>query len=432
MRRGAVTGIVLAVAVLLARPAAAGAQEGYPGPQEEPLRWSLTEGLRYEDRARGITSHLGGIFALDYVDYDSRNQRDSEFRFGRAVIVLDGTYGEDFSWRGELDLLGVETEYGFDELWGSFEFRPGMRLTAGLLEIPLGAESSIPEEDLSFTNYAFPAYLDHRTDWAVRLDGELNGGALYYDVTLALGEAFDRFGQRREDPQVSARVVFYPFSAEGPASHIGEAVLPLAGVFAGLGAAYTPSFRGELDIATPADSKVFHLPELRAGSSRFFHVSGGADLLFVRVMGDLVRGGLMDLDTPQGERDLDDQITAWQLQVSWMVTGETYDTRPYRLRDGRPKPFPAQPIWPAVEGEGWGALELAARYSNADVDREFFDLGFTDYNTSSQEFRSITGAVSWYPTPNARATIEVIRSIVDDDPAELGGQGRDTTVIFRV
>ena len=51
------------------------------------------------------------------------------------------------------------------------------------------------------------------------------------------------------------------------------------------------------------------------------------------------------------------------------------------------------------------------RYSNGDIDRDFFDLGFTDYVHSSQEFRSFTAAVNWYPVRNLKVGAAVTRTI---------------------
>jgi hypothetical protein len=83
------------------------------------------------------------------------------------------------------------------------------------------------------------------------------------------------------------------------------------------------------------------------------------------------------------------------------------------------------------------------RYSNGDIDRDFFRFGFTDYTVSSQEFRSFDVAVNWYPFANLKAALQVVRTLADSTsrdplggggqgPEELSGQGRDTSLFLRL
>ena len=84
------------------------------------------------------------------------------------------------------------------------------------------------------------------------------------------------------------------------------------------------------------------------------------------------------------------------------------------------------------EKSGPGAFELALRYSNADIDRDFFLLGFTNYATSSQEFRVLSGALNWYPVRNVRVTFQVDRTIADQQPFAFGNGDRDTSYVIRL
>jgi phosphate-selective porin len=115
-----------------------------------------------------------------------------------------------------------------------------------------------------------------------------------------------------------------------------------------------------------------------------------------------------------------------------MISGEPYDSRPFRQRDGRAGPFPARPLWGDTDQpRGWGAWELAARYSNGDIARELSDLGYVDFSEASQEFRSMVGALNWFPSEDLRFTLQVVRTIADQFPQSFGNQGRDTSWVFR-
>ena len=106
-------------------------------------------------------------------------------------------------------------------------------------------------------------------------------------------------------------------------------------------------------------------------------------------------------------------------------------SRPFRLRQGRFREVPRRPLYLAPE-TGFGAVELSLRYANGDIDREFFELGMTDFTTSSQEFRTFATAVNWYATRNLRVSLQVARTIADQRPRAFDSHGRDTSVLIRV
>ncbi|MDY6973505.1 MAG: porin [Thermodesulfobacteriota bacterium] len=396
------------------------------------LEASITEGVVREGPQGYPRIHLGGLIALDFLNYDSRNARHSGFRLDRALVVLDGSLCPKETWRLAGDLKGVDTRYGLDEAWFSHEAKRWLRVTTGLIKIPLGVEYSIGEARIPFVGYAFPSFLDGRTDLGVRMDGEIREGLFSYDLTVAAGEGFDLFGQKRDDPQVSARVVVYPFrNADGSFNGLGCNIPVISGIFMGGACSYTPSFDGHLDVANPLRNKLFNTRRLDADSSRFFHFCFGIDAGPFRIYAEKVQGSLFDLKTEGGEEDLEDQITAWEVAFSWMVTGEHYDSRPFRRRERR-KDLPAKPFGTRQDARDFGALEVAVRYSNADIDRDFFEFNLTDYTLSSQEFRAFTAAVNWHPTGNVRVTAEVVRTIADQDPEVFDFQGRDTSCVLRL
>ena len=84
------------------------------------------------------------------------------------------------------------------------------------------------------------------------------------------------------------------------------------------------------------------------------------------------------------------QHTAWQIQGSWVLTGEDagYDgvtpRRPFDPRNGH-----------------WGALQLVARYSELDVNNAAFPL-FSDPDTSASSAHAWSVGLNWYLNRNLR------------------------------
>ncbi len=77
-------------------------------------------------------------------------------------------------------------------------------------------------------------------------------------------------------------------------------------------------------------------------------------------------------------------------------------------------------------------IELAFRYSNADIDRDLFDLGVTTYDPSSQETRTLTAALAAYLAPLTRLTLGWVGVIADHELTPFGGTGRDSSFVLRL
>ena len=95
-----------------------------------------------------------------------------------------------------------------------------------------------------------------------------------------------------------------------------------------------------------------------------------------------------DVATPVGP---DLQFTGYNLTGSWAVTGEM---RPYNRRRGLFQPLPiARP----VDADGWGALELAARYSTLDLN---------DGPVQGGEMDVYSLGVNWWLTPTMQFSMD--------------------------
>ena len=83
------------------------------------------------------------------------------------------------------------------------------------------------------------------------------------------------------------------------------------------------------------------------------------------------------------------QHQAWQLAAGWVLTGEEASFRGV-----------VQPAAPFASGQqGWGALELTARYGRLVIDDAAFPL-FASTATSAQAARSWGVALNWYLNRN--------------------------------
>jgi phosphate-selective porin len=78
-----------------------------------------------------------------------------------------------------------------------------------------------------------------------------------------------------------------------------------------------------------------------------------------------------------------------------------------------------------------GCLEIAFRYSNADIDRSLFNFGLTSYGVSTQEVRTATLNLNWYPEDGLAISGGWVKTIADQELGTLGDTDRDSSFFLR-
>lgn len=287
-----------------------------------------------------------------YVHVDGRFFVDDEERPGvdtllvrRARPILEGTVYRMFDFRIMADLAGSSTS--LQDAWVEAKFSPAVRLRAGKFKPPVGLERLQSVTDAAFVESALPTALVPNRDVGLQLGGQLGGGRFDYAVGLFNGvvDGGSADQDTNDGKEVAGRLLWKPFAGGD-----GTAAVDLA-----LGLAVT---HGDLEGTPTAPT----LPAPRATYQRTFYswrsdgTSAGtaiADGTRVRLapQGYLYRGpfGLLAewVSSEQSVR-LDDTradltTEAWQLALSWVLTGE---------RNGYRGVVPQRPFDPRGEGRG--------------------------------------------------------------------------------
>ena len=380
------------------------------------FRASPTEGLRYTSANGEVELHAGGVYAGDLVLHDNQNASPSGLRTDLAKPMVEGSFRDVWRVRIAGDLEGTKTAANVYEGFVSWQGTPWLRVSAGLIQLPLGFEAGTRAEDLALIGHSSSYYMDYRTDWALRVEGELAEGVFDWDAAYLVGDGFDANGQPQRGEQLQGRGWLNPLrSLRSPDASFLESLA--GGFFLSGGYLYNWDWRGRLRIRNPAGTRLFDTTKFEADERQFYTVTVGFEVGPVRVYYEGTQGGYFDAQTPVGEQDLENQTDSWMATLVWRITGEPFDGRIFHERD-------LEPLGPNV----W---EIAFRYTNSDIDRDFFTFGLTNPTESSQEFRSTSIALNWYATKNIRLSAEFVRSQVDDDIASVGFEGHDEAGIVR-
>ena len=395
------------------------------GPEEFSFfKWGPLHGLNAE--AGGWDIHVGGQAALDAVAYDSDNVKDSGLRWKRLNPLVLGAYESRFFFHLEPDVLGVDTKNNLYEAWAGWNLHPAFRLKAGQIKVALNTEFATRPENFPSFDYGFTSYLDGRYDLGLQIDGSLWSDAIWYEASGVVGEGFDLDGNRKSEPQFSIRTVVSPL--------IGLGLDWLKGTFVGLSYAYSPDYDDKISLDTPLNSNVFSTADLDGESAGWLRAEVGWHWGPFRMGAERVEGAVYDVKINGGDKEDFDQLNSWSAYGSWFITGQRV-----RWNQGRwlPPIIDAGPdhkrqIFDFLKFlDPLGGLEIAFRYANADIDRNLFDLGFTDYSISSQEVRTATLNLNWYPKPGLRISGAWVKTIADDFLNSFEGTNRDSSFALR-
>ena len=388
------------------------------------FQWGPLRGL--DTQLGGWDIHVGGQLAGDAINYDSDNVKDSGLRWETVNALLLGDYENKYSFRIEPDLLGIDTTNNLYEAWVGWKVHPAFRIKAGQVKVALNTEFATRSENFPSFDYGFSSYLDGRYDLGVQIDGSLWSNLIWYEATGVWGEGFDPDGNRKSEPQFSIRAVASPL--------IGLDYEWLRGTFVGLGFAYSPDYDDQIFLATPLRNTVFNTADLDGESAQWIHAEAGWSGGPFRMSIERVEGAVNDVKLGGGRKEDFDQLTSWSAYGSWYITGQRV-----RWERGRwlpPKsnggPQDKRQIFDFLSFlDPLGCLEIAFRYSNADIDRSLFDFGLTPFGASTQEVRTATLNLNWYPRDGLAISGGWVKTIADQDLGTFGGTDRDSSFFLR-
>ena len=357
----------------------------------------------------GLLVHADGRFAPS----DESELITDAFGVRRVRPYLRGRLGRQFEFFLNPDFAGgtlVVHDAYFDTI-----FSPALRVRIGKAKTPFGMERLHSASNLLFLERAFPTALAPNRDIGVQVLGDIKGGVLTYlaGVMNGVPDGGSADTDSNDGKDVSGRLVVRPFTslrASSPVRGLGFGISGSTGEQSGAGA--LPSFR------TPTlQQPYFSFAGTSAEGRRtryspqifYFHRAFGGWAEYVHTSTAVTRGTAV-----VGEEI---EHRAWQVAASWVLTGENATDAGAGVR-------------PRAEfGNGsWGAIQIAARYHAIALDAQAVSLGLASAG-SSRKAEAWTGGLNWYLTRNVRNTINVERTVFDDDPD--GPRPAENAVAFR-
>jgi phosphate-selective porin OprO/OprP len=377
----------LAVLGFLAIGAGAQRPEAVPGPAA-PTVTAGPGGFALESASGDFRLRLRGYVQFDgrlFLDDDAEAAADT-FLVRRARPVLEGTLYRIFDVRLMPDFAGGSTS--LQDAFLEARFAPGARLRAGKFKSPVGLERLQSAVDLVFVERALPTALVPNRDLGVQLGGQLAGRRLEYALGIFDGavDGGSSESDASDDKDIAGRLLWLPFQTAAGAPRIDLAVGFAASRGEERGAIAAP---GLPTLKTPGQQTFFAYrtdgsvagTTIADGERRRLAPQGW---LYVGPFGALAEWVRSEQRVRRDVGVAELAHEAWQLQLSWVVSGE---------RNGYRGVVPRRPFEAAPAG-GRGAWIVAVRASGLDADRQAFPA-FADPARAARAATSLGASLSW-------------------------------------
>ncbi|HAJ91577.1 MAG TPA: porin [Gammaproteobacteria bacterium] len=342
--------------------------------------FNLKKALTFKSANRDFSLRLGGRlhadaawFSDDSNDVLNNDSRDTEFR--RARLFVSGKAFDDWRYRFEYDFASSH-DYQIKSAWVGYKgFKP-VTLRAGNLLEPFGLESMTSSNNITFMERALPKALtpDYKLGVLLNTYGDNWGAAIgLFDGKIRNGSN-DGWG-------ATARVTGAPVRHKRRLLHIGAALM------------YREP--DEVNYNTRPEANLAERLA-RTGTLHDVNHTITAGLEAAAVYNSFsLQGEYMRAHVERDKQRSDPDFDGWYVFGSWFVTGEY---RRYNAKSGTFKQIKPK--------SKYGALELAARYSEVDLE---------DKTVTGGEEDNTTLGINWYLNRNIRFMANYIWADADPD-----------------
>lgn len=368
---------------------------------------------------------LRGLLQVDsrtFFDDNSYSDGNDGFYLRRARLNFEGTVFRDFDFQLVPDFGGSSAQ--IFNAWLNYRYRPELQLRVGKFKGPVGFENMQSAAMLPFNERSLVSNFLPPTSIGLQLWGDVAGGIASYAVGVFNESGDGRnpgngdFGDHKE---FAGRLAFQPFKNSDTAA--------LQGFGFGAGGSYgqvhsnTAALPGTTGGTLPGyvttSLQQFFAYNPGLGNSTLGTVYADGAHWRISPFANYTRGpfGLLGeyivtqqdvVNSASGAR-ANLVHSAWQASAQWVLTGEDASfmgiapSHSFDPRAGK-----------------WGAWQLVARFTQAELDRDTFP-NFSDPTLSAQSATSWGVGLNWWLNKNVRLLTSYSRTWFngggDVDPA---------------
>jgi phosphate-selective porin OprO/OprP len=367
---------------------------------------------QYSLKLRGYAQADGRFFPSDDAGTIPNN-----FFLRRARPILEVTVGQYFGFRIMPDFGNGQTAL-LDAYWEG-KFDPAFSVRAGKFKPPIGFERIQSATDVNFAERGLPTNLAPSRDIGLQVGGEA-GSVFEYQIGIFNGAAdlASADGDLNDSKDLAARVFLQPIE-HGALKGLGVGLSGSTGVAQGSAtatdlagyrsASQQTFFRYRIDALVPGNTVIAGGRRSRLSPHAYIGLGSFGVLGEYIVNRQEVRRGA----TVAGLTH-----KAWQASGSFFLTGEHAGFR---------SPAPRKPF--DLKAGTFGAIELAARYGELDIDDDAFPV-LADAASAASKAKGLGLGVNWHLNRQIKVLVSYEHTTFEGG-AETGDRASENFVVTR-
>jgi phosphate-selective porin OprO/OprP len=348
---------------------------------------------------------------------DDAGAISNSFLLRRARPILEVTVGKYFGFRVMPDFAGSQVSLQ-DAYWEG-KFDPAFSVRAGKFKPPIGYERLQSATDVTFAERGLPTNLAPSRDIGLQVGGEA-GGVFEYQAGIFNGapDLGSPDTDLNDAKDLAARVFFQPFR-DGTLRGLGFGISASTGVEEGTptatdlagyrSASQQTFFRYRTDALVPDNTAVADGRRSRLAPHAYLGLGSFGVLGEYTINRQEVRIGTTATRLTH---------KAWQASGSFFLTGEYAGFR---------SPTPKKPF--DLAAGTFGAVELAARYGELDIDDDAFPV-FANLASSASKAKGLGLGVNWHLNKQIKVLVSYEHTTFEGG-AEGGDRASEDFVVTR-
>ena len=358
-------------------------------------------GLRFRTNDRNFRFKLGGTMQLDAAILTPSKALQDEFeidsqlnnvRFRRARLAVEGTLYKIFDFKFQYGFVDGDT--GFRDMYVAVKKVPFLqRIQVGQFKEPFSLERLTSSNNVTFMERSLGSRLDPRRNPGIGvfthfLDKRMTAAAGAFRITDGLGDAFDGGSPY----SLAVRVTGLPWYDKK-----GENLLHL-------GLSYAFDFHNGDEIRIRQRPSTQFGPRMVDTGKFITNDITYLDPEIALVVGPFsVQAEYLHAFLNQ-EYIGNPQFSGWYVETSYFLTGEH---RPYSRTEARFKRLKPIKDFGWGDGSGWGAFQVAARFSQLDLNSGDVEGG---------RMEDFTFGLNWYLNRSVRVMFNYVYGDRNDRP----------------
>ncbi|MFB3813365.1 MAG: OprO/OprP family phosphate-selective porin [Terriglobales bacterium] len=373
-----------------------------------PVVTAGRDGFAITSADKNYRLKIGGYAQVDGKTFyeDRAHKLTNSFGLTRVRLNIDGRIGKFIEFRMAPD-FGNNTFRLFDA-YVDLKYQPYAILRGGKFKTPFGLEMLQPDTDLSLIERSLASDLVPNRDVGFQVSGNVAGRFTYQAAILngTMDSASSEIDVN-DGKEVVGRIFASPFAKSGPnflqglgfglAASTGRqnGTTTTSNAVVSVSTAALPSFKssGAQAVFFSYNSNAFAAGRRLRYSPQMYYYNGPFGLLAEYVESNQDVAAVVS-NRVVAPREISNH--AWQVAGSWVLTGEK------KSYNGL---LPRRPLEGGITKPGFGAWEIAGRYSELNVDPTVFTANLADSTKSARAARAWTVGLSWYLNKNARISL---------------------------